>query len=131
MSSMCQNRASGKVRDFCVGFLGVTGLVIATALLALGSRVIVGAVSLGLAGFVLCLVSRRRHVALGMLCALLIPALIVGAACVPVSMSYNQRPDSPGSRIYSPPAVPAPTNQVPQPNIGPVPEAAQTNQASP
>ena len=123
--SSCGHRG---VLDFGLGFLVAGGFLLASVGAGRPGIVMLAAcLELGVLG-VFVFFGLFRAV-LGMFCALLIPMLIVGAACVPVSLDYKGGPSSAAKQIYSTPSPPE-REPVKQPGPDPVQPSIHTNPAA-
>ena len=88
MESKYYTHVGRKIGDFFIGFVGITALVGAVAVYAVPRNIGTG-IALGVAleamGVVISFSIGRRFIAIGMLSALLIPVLALGACFVALS----------------------------------------------
>jgi hypothetical protein len=83
------NSTRRKIADFLIGFFGISGTVTAIAILlssaGRGGSAIEIAVFLEVGALILCFAMGRRFMGWGMLAALLMPALFIGACFLSLS----------------------------------------------
>ena len=80
------NRAA-KIGDFCLGFFGLgllafLGVAIAGASPGVWGGILVCFLILATGGVVFCFRQRRRYIAIGMISAIVVPALLVGTCSI-------------------------------------------------
>jgi len=80
-----------KTFEFSVGFVLATGVAVAIAMTPIGSVAWWIVCAVALVGAILCPLIHKlgyRYAVIGILCALILPGLMIGSACVGVRMHY-------------------------------------------